>query len=219
MIFSGALLVAGCVTLDPGPSPLTDAEIVQFSRSGESPTAIIDRLKKTDTMLWLSASDIVQLRQAGVAPEVLDYLQAAQIAETRRRSQFDQLLYGPEMSPNNRPSCPRSPIMRANSSKLGTRCPNSRGCRTLPMFGLMRIPLGVSPIPTRCAWASQTNFGSMPSQAPLTRSCSSKRRGNGPRHGFQTPCSGQRRHAASAPAPTSAERIKLRRPAVRPASS
>ena len=114
MIFSGALFVAGCVTLDPGPSPLTDAEIVQFSRSGESPTAIIDRLKKTDTMLWLSASDIVQLRQAGVAPEVLDYLQAAQIAETRRRSQFDQLLYGPEMSPFSRCGGLRSPGSRFN---------------------------------------------------------------------------------------------------------
>lgn len=97
-----AFVLSGCAALDPGPPPLTRAEIVQLSRSGESAATIIDRLRKTGTVLWLSATDIVNLRQAGVAGEVLDYLQAAQIAEARRQSQFDQLLYGPEMSPFSR---------------------------------------------------------------------------------------------------------------------
>jgi hypothetical protein len=102
LAFSLAALVAACAGIEPGPPPLTKAEIVQLSKSGETPPAIVDRLKKSDTVLWLSASDILQLRQEGVAPEVLDYLQAAQIADIRRRSQFDQLLYGPEMSPFSR---------------------------------------------------------------------------------------------------------------------
>ena len=33
---------------------------------------------------------------------MLDYLQAVQMAEMRRRSQFEQMLYGPEMSPFSR---------------------------------------------------------------------------------------------------------------------
>ena len=102
LAFSIAMLVGACAGFDPGPPQLTSAGIVRLSRSGESPAAIVDQLKKTGTVLWLSASDIVELRQAGVAPQVLDYLQAVQMAETRRRSQFDQLLYGPEISPFSR---------------------------------------------------------------------------------------------------------------------
>ncbi len=102
MIFGVAYLAAGCAGFDPGPPPLTSADIVHLSKSGESPAALVDKLKKTQTVLWLSASDILQLREAGVAREVLDYLQAAQMAELRRRNHFDQLLYGPEMSPFSR---------------------------------------------------------------------------------------------------------------------
>ena len=102
LVFSLALLAGGCAAFDPGPPPLTRAELVELSKSGESPAAIIERLKKSGTVLSLSASDILQLRQEGVAPQVLDYLQAAQIADLRRRNQFDQLLYGPEMSPFSR---------------------------------------------------------------------------------------------------------------------
>jgi hypothetical protein len=99
---SVASLLVGCAALDPGPPPLTSAEIIQLSKAGEPPASIIDRLRKSRTLLWLSATDIVNLRQAGVANEVLDYLQAVQIAETRRRGQFEQMLYGPEMSPFSR---------------------------------------------------------------------------------------------------------------------
>lgn len=97
-----AVLLGGCAAFDPGPPPLTSAEVIQLSKAGEPAASIIDRLRKTRTLLWLSATDIVNLRQAGVANDVLDYLQAVQIAETRRRGQFEQMLYGPEMSPFSR---------------------------------------------------------------------------------------------------------------------
>ena len=97
-----ALLVAGCAGFDPGPPPLTKADVVQLSRDGETPAAIIARLKSSGTVLWLSATDIVEMRQAGVAAEVLDHLQATLLTELRFRAQFDQLLYGPESSPFSR---------------------------------------------------------------------------------------------------------------------
>ena len=97
-----ALMLGGCAAFDPGPPPLAAADVVQLSKAGEPPATTIDRLRKSRTLLWLSATDIVNLRQAGVSNEVLDYLQAVQISETRRRGQFDQLLYGPEMSPFSR---------------------------------------------------------------------------------------------------------------------
>ncbi len=107
LVVAWVLLAGGCAALEPGPAPLTRADVVQLTRSGERPAAIVERLKSTQTILWLSAADIVELRTAGVAIEVLDYLQAAQLAEMRRRSQFDQILYGPERSPFSR--CPPYP--------------------------------------------------------------------------------------------------------------
>lgn len=107
LVVAYALLAGGCAGFEPGPPPLSRADVVQLTRSGEAPGTIVERLKSTQTVLWLSAADIVELRAAGVAIEVLDYLQAAQLAEMRRRSQFDQLLYGPEQSPFSR--CPAYP--------------------------------------------------------------------------------------------------------------
>jgi hypothetical protein len=101
-VAAALLLLSSCAGIDPGPPALTRAEIVQLSKSGEPPAAIVDRLKKSGTVLWLSASDILSLRQEGVPNAVLDYLQAAQISEVRRQTQFEQLLYGPEMSPFSR---------------------------------------------------------------------------------------------------------------------
>ncbi|MEO8202667.1 MAG: hypothetical protein ABI630_02305 [Betaproteobacteria bacterium] len=97
-----ALLVGGCAAFDPGPPPLTRADVVQLSKSGETPAALVARLQSTGTVLWLSAADIIELRDAGVSPMVLDYLQAAQLADMRRRAQFEQLLYGPERTPFSR---------------------------------------------------------------------------------------------------------------------
>ena len=102
LIASFALLASGCASFAPGPAPLTRAEVVDLSRAGEPPASIVARLKSSQTVLLLGASDILELRQAGVATEVLDYLQASQIADARRRAQFDQLLYGPERTPFSR---------------------------------------------------------------------------------------------------------------------
>jgi hypothetical protein len=102
LIATCALLAAGCAAFEPGPPPLTRADVVQLTRAGETPAAIVARLKSTGTVLWLTASDIVEMRQSGVSTEVLDHLQAAQLAEMRLRAQFDMMLYGPERSPFSR---------------------------------------------------------------------------------------------------------------------
>jgi hypothetical protein len=89
VVLLAALLAGGCATLS-GPPPLTRDDLVRMAKTGDSPQAIIDRLRDTGTVLALSASDIVRLHQSGVPHEVLDYLQQVQIAEVRRR---DALLY------------------------------------------------------------------------------------------------------------------------------
>ena len=59
-----------------------------MTKSGTSAQEIIDRLKSTGTVIFLSASDIVRLHREGVAPEVLDWLQRAQIEEVARTERF-----------------------------------------------------------------------------------------------------------------------------------
>ena len=72
------LLLGGCATLD-SPPPLSGAEIVELARAGKTAPEIIAELQRTDTVLALAASDIVNLHEAGVPDEVLDYLQRVQI--------------------------------------------------------------------------------------------------------------------------------------------
>lgn len=89
-LLAALVLASGCATL-AGPPMLTRDDVVRMSKAGDSPSAIIDRLRNTGTVIPLTASEIVRLHQAGVAPEVLDYLQQAQFAEMRRR---EAMLYG-----------------------------------------------------------------------------------------------------------------------------
>src|SRR5258708_20819300 len=81
----------------------------------------------------------------------------------------------------------------------------------LSMSGFSTTPLPESPVPTRGAWQSQTSAGSRPSQARSTSSCFASRRGSVARHGFHSPCSGHRRHAANEPMPARAAPAPRRR--------
>jgi hypothetical protein len=89
------LLAAGCASFDR-PKPISGPELVELARSGKSAPEIIAELKRTDTILALQATDIVNLHEAGVPNEVLDYLQRAQIDEIRWRDYYSQgWWYGP----------------------------------------------------------------------------------------------------------------------------
>jgi hypothetical protein len=98
-LFTALLLLSGCASLDPRPAPMSREDIVALAKSGAPPADVIDRLRQSRTVLPLSATDILQLSGAGVPREVLDYLQAAQVADLRQRLQFNRFLYGPELSP------------------------------------------------------------------------------------------------------------------------
>ena len=82
-----AFLLASCVTID-GPKPLSGADIVELSKSGRNAGEIIAEIQRTNTVLALNASDIVALHGAGVANEVLDYLQRVQMDELRWRDRY-----------------------------------------------------------------------------------------------------------------------------------
>lgn len=88
------VLLAGCASMEQRPPPLTRDDVVQLSASGMPAKEIIERLKATDTVLLLSGSELAKLSAAGVAPEVLDYLQNVLISEIRRRDAFTHMYPG-----------------------------------------------------------------------------------------------------------------------------
>jgi len=113
LVSAGLLLSVGCASV-PAPPPLTGADIVALTREGKSAPQIIAELKRTDTVLPLQASDIVALHEAGVAKEVLDHLQRAQIEDIRWRDRHSLFYrYPPGFHPGF-VNCPWPPAMRSN---------------------------------------------------------------------------------------------------------
>ena len=85
--------LAGCATRDL-PPPLTGADVVGLVRAGKTAPEIIAELQRTETVLPLAATDIVNLHEAGVPDEVLDYLQRVQIDALLWQERSSSMWYG-----------------------------------------------------------------------------------------------------------------------------
>jgi hypothetical protein len=79
--------LGGCASIER-PAPLTQQDVIRLSKEGRDATAIIEELKRTDTVIPLAASELIRLHEAGVPAEVLDHLQRVQIDEIRWREQM-----------------------------------------------------------------------------------------------------------------------------------
>ena len=88
------LFLVGCATLEH-PKPLTSDEVIGLAKSGKNAPQIIEELKRTATVIPLTASEIVRMNSAGVPTEVLDYLQRTQIEEIRWRDRYSQMYWSP----------------------------------------------------------------------------------------------------------------------------
>jgi hypothetical protein len=97
-LFLALALLSACATVSL-PPPLTAADVVALTKQGRTPKEIIGELNRTRTVLPLRASDYVALHEAGVAKEVLDYLQLAQIDDIRWRER-SMYWYGPGFGPH-----------------------------------------------------------------------------------------------------------------------
>jgi hypothetical protein len=74
----GALLVA-CSPFNP----VTVPQIVQMTREGVPPDAIIAKMKASNTVYRLHAHQVVQLSKDGVNEKVLDYMQQTYLNAVR----------------------------------------------------------------------------------------------------------------------------------------
>lgn len=83
------LLVAGCATPKPRPTPLGMADIISLTKAGVADSEIIQRIDETRSVYRLGAEDIVMLRGQGVSERVVNYMletyTRAALAEQQRR--------------------------------------------------------------------------------------------------------------------------------------
>jgi hypothetical protein len=80
-------LLAGCAALvGRQAEPVTVPEVVDMSRKGVPAEEIIARIRDSDMVYRLEASQYVELAEQGVPPEVLDYMQQTYLDEIRRNS-------------------------------------------------------------------------------------------------------------------------------------
>lgn len=94
-------VLAGCATVpgEPKPPPPSIADIVRLSREKVPEDDIIRLLHESGAVYRLSGSELAKLKDDGVGPKVLDYLNQAQINQARyeewARSREPILWYGP----------------------------------------------------------------------------------------------------------------------------
>jgi len=92
-----ALLVLICVALLSGcsafgfkqPEPVTVGQVIQMNKDGMPADTIIKTMRDSDTVYRLTAAQLAQLHDMGVADPVLNYMQQTYIEAERRQQSAD----------------------------------------------------------------------------------------------------------------------------------
>jgi hypothetical protein len=84
ILFVAASLAAGCAALGPPlPPPPTIDEIVGSSAAGVPADDIIKRMRESQAVYRLPASELAKLHDQGVPDKVIDYMQRTHIEAER----------------------------------------------------------------------------------------------------------------------------------------
>ncbi len=100
-LFSLALL-AGCATLGvKRPDPIRVSQVIEMSRNGVPPDGIVKQMRDSGSVYRLSAAQLAELHDMGVADPVLDTMQQTYIDAERRAQSAEGWsrddLWGPEL--------------------------------------------------------------------------------------------------------------------------
>jgi hypothetical protein len=90
----GFLLLAGCATTGTAQfKTVTVDQVVQMSKAGTSPDEIIKQIAESGTVYRLNASQLADLRQAGVSDQVINYMQQTYLDAVRRDQVREDMRY------------------------------------------------------------------------------------------------------------------------------
>ena len=88
------LLLAGCATTGTYQfKTVTVDEILQMSKDKVPSDQIIKKIAESGTIYRLTASQLADLRQAGVSDEVINYMQQTYLDAMRRQQSREDLRY------------------------------------------------------------------------------------------------------------------------------
>jgi hypothetical protein len=70
-------LLGGCASLGVGQStpPVTVSDVIHMSKQGVPTDTILDNMRESQTVYRLTAAQLAQLRDQGVANQIIDYMQ------------------------------------------------------------------------------------------------------------------------------------------------
>jgi hypothetical protein len=77
-------LLSGCATLFKQPEPVTVDQVIEMSKEGVPAEAIVKKMRDSETVYRLTAAQLAELHDVGIADPVLDYMQRTYIEEERR---------------------------------------------------------------------------------------------------------------------------------------
>jgi hypothetical protein len=90
MLLIGISLLSGCATLGfKKPEPVTVGQVIQMSKDNVPPETIVQKMRDSDTVYPLTAAQLAELHDMGVADQVLNYMQRTYIEAERRQQSAD----------------------------------------------------------------------------------------------------------------------------------
>jgi hypothetical protein len=84
MLSTCIMLLSGCAMVGPSKPPVTIGEVIQMSKAGTPAETIITKMRDSNAMYPLTAAQLAELHDIGVADRVLDYMQQTYIEEQRQ---------------------------------------------------------------------------------------------------------------------------------------
>src|SRR5882672_10404753 len=93
-------LLSGCAALGfKQPEPVTVSQVIEMSKEGVPAETIVAKMRESETVYRLTAAQLAELHDVGIADPVLDYMQRTYIEEERReqsrQDQGDWDMWGP----------------------------------------------------------------------------------------------------------------------------
>jgi hypothetical protein len=85
IIVSWLTMLSGCAELlSKAPEPVTVAQVIQMSKEGTPAEVIVKRMHDSEAVYRLTAAQLAELHDLGVADRVLNYMQDSYIEAARR---------------------------------------------------------------------------------------------------------------------------------------
>jgi hypothetical protein len=84
------IVLSGCTTLGfKKPEPVTVGQVIQMSKANVPPETIVKKMRDSETVYPLTAAQLAELHDMGVADQVLNYMQRTYIEAERRQQSAD----------------------------------------------------------------------------------------------------------------------------------